>query len=565
VARLPGVSPLLVLAVVLIAGILGGALARRLRLPGITGQILFGIALGPSILHLFDAQTIESLRPVTHFALGLIAVTVGNHLNLKRMRGAGKRLTLLVLLELILTPALVLGVLVLTPGASLPLALLLAAISISTAPATVIALVSETRSKGVFVKTLVAAVALNNIACISAFEVARVAGRVILEAGADNTLPALLAAPLRQIVFSVLLGGLAGVALIGATWRIVRPDHLATASILAILAVSGLADLLGLPGLLCCLFLGLVLANLTPDREEIGHRVFSNFENAILTVFFTLAGMELNLQFAVAGGLIALLVFLARMLGKVAAARLAMRLAGAPRRVQRYLGLALTPQAGLAVGLIIIVQEDPAFAAIRGLVLAVGITVVTANEIVGPILTRYALARSGDVGKDRPRLIDFLREDNIITNLRAETMEQAITRLTDLLVDSNRLQVDRRKLLRSILDRETQMPTFLGEGLAIPHGVLEEGSGVSGAMGISHEGLHFPTPDGKPVHCVLVLATPAAERDRYLEVLAAFARAIGGDKEVQAQLYSAKTPAHACELLHTEEGEDFNYFLGQEG
>ncbi len=558
---LPQATPLLTVAIVLIAGLLGGAIARRARLPGITGQILIGVLLGP-VLRLIDPETVGSLRPITHFALGLIAVTVGNHLNVRRLRNAGRRLLALVLLETIITPALVLGALLLLPGhISLPLALLLAAVSVATAPATIVALVNETRSKGVFVKTLIAAVALNNIACIFVFEVARVAGRVILDAAPGAGSLDLVAAPFRQVLYSMALGGGVGIALVGATWRIIRPDHLATASILAILVASGLADVLGLPPLLCCMFLGVALANITPDREELGHRVFANFENAILTVFFTLAGMELDFGYAATAGLLAAVVFAARFLGKVTAANLAMRLTHGTRSLRRYLGPALIPQAGLAIGLIIVLQEDPAFTSIAGLFLAVGLTVVTLNEIVGPILTRYALARSGDLGKDRARLIDFLREDNIITNLRAESMEEAVSRLTDILIQSNRLKVDRGRLIASILEREKDVSTCVGEGLAIPHGILESGSAIVGAMGISREGLPFPTPDGKPIHCVIVLATPPAERDRHLEVLAALARVIGGDRMIQHQLYTAKTPAHVCELLHAEEAEDFNYFL----
>ena len=80
-------------------------------------------------------------------------------------------------------------------------------------------------------------------------------------------------------------------------------------------------------------------------------------------------------------------------------------------------------------------------------------------------------------------------------------------------------------------------------------------------MGLSREGLPFETPDDHPVHCIVLLATPMGERERHLEVLAALARTVGSDLAVQQQLYNAKSPAHAYEILHGEETEDFNYFL----
>ena len=164
-------SPLLVLAVVLVAGVLSGALARRLKLPSVTGQILAGILLGP-ILHVFGHGTVAGLAPITSFALGLMAVAVGSHLNLARLSGATRRLMILLVCEALITPLFVFGAVMWIGDVAWTTGLLLATIAISTAPATILSIVKETRSKGVFVKTLVAAVALNNIACILLFELA---------------------------------------------------------------------------------------------------------------------------------------------------------------------------------------------------------------------------------------------------------------------------------------------------------------------------------------------------------------------------------------------------------
>ena len=557
-------SPLLTLSVVLVAGVAFGNLAKRFRLPEITGQILIGIALGPSILGVFTVEVTESFQPITHFALGLIAVAVGSHLNLRKLRNAYKRLLTLLVLESTLTPALVfIGVLFL-PDISWLFAALLAALAISTAPATIVAVIKETRSKGMFVRTLVAAVALNNIACILFFDVAYTVARVYLDPeGGHGALDALVA-PFKQLAASAALGGGAGIILVTATRHVVLSDRLATASLITILLTAGIADYLGISSLLSCLFLGVTIANLTPEKEEVGHAVFSDFENAIFAIFFTLAGIGVDLKYIVPGGLIAVVVILGRLLGKIFSARIAMRLAGATEKVRKNLGLALVPQAGVAVGLIILVHENPVFAPIRDLFLAVGLTAVAFNDIIGPIFARYALDRSGDLGKDRPRLIDFIHEENIITDFQADSKADAIRQLTDLLIRSNHLNVNRDRLLKSILDREREVSTCIGGGLAIPHGVLEEGSKMVGVMGLSSKGLRFETPDGMPVHCMVLLATPPEQRERHLEVLAALARAIGSDRYIQRQLYHAKSPAHASEILHHEELEDFNYFLEED-
>ncbi len=556
-----GADALLTVAIVLIAGITGGGIARRVGLPSVTGQILVGVVLGPTLFDVFDARSVASMQPLMHFALGLVAVMVGSHLDVRRLRNATRRLSILVIFETTVTPLLVLGGL-LALGAPWSVAALLAALAVSTAPATVVALVREVHARGVFVKTLIAAVALDNIACILLFEVARSSALATIDAESGRSFLDALIAPTRQLALSALLGWGIGWLTTRVTRDVVRSDRLASASLVAILLAAGLADHWNVSPLLACLFLGTAFANLTPDRDEIGHRVFDDFQSAVFAIFFTLAGMQLHLDKLVEGGGIALALFSLRVAGKYVASRAAMRLAGATDRVERWLGLALVPQAGVAVGLLLLVGDDPELRGVYELLLAVGLAVVTLNEIIGPILTRLALLRSGDAGQDRPRLIDFLREENIVTDFQANDQEDAIAKLTDVLIRSNRLKVDRDALLESVLERERDVSTCIGEGLAIPHGILAEGERIVGAMAISREGLAFAdTPDGRPVHCIVLLATPATERDRHLEVLAALARAIGADPQVQKQLYSARSAAHVYELLHAEESQDFNYFL----
>lgn len=551
-------SPLLVLAIVIGVGVAFGAATRRIGLPGVTGQILGGLVIGRSGLDLFGEALLQSLQPLTHLALGLIAVTVGAHLNVRRLRNAGRRLFYLLLTESTITPFVVFAVLRLLGGASFGLSLLLAAVSIATAPATVIAVVRETRSKGVFVKTLLASVALNNFACIMLFELAR----AVAAEGVGSGQAVDLTGPLRQIGLAVLVGAVIAIAMDFAARVALRPDRLATAAIASLLLACGLATALGVSPLLTCLVLGLVQTNIARERSHLVDSVFANFEPAILAVFFTLAGMHLSLDHLWLAGLVATLLFAARIAGKLMAARLALRLAGATERVKRNLGLALTPQAGVAVGLVILIQGDARFTDLSSLFAAVVLAVVTLNEISGPVMTRIALSRAGEVGRDRLRLIDFLQEEHIVTDFRADSKQAAIERLVDLMLSTHSLSgLTRAQLLESVLERERQTTTCLGGGLSVPHGILPDGLPMAGVMAISREGLDLPTPDGRPVHCMVLLGTSSEERDRHLLVLASLARAIGSDPAFQDQLFNASSPAHACELLHGEESEDFNYFL----
>lgn len=551
-------SPLLVLAVVILVGVGFGAATRRMGLPSITGQILAGVLLGKAGLDLFGDEVLHSLQPLTHLALGLIGITVGAHLNLNRLRNAGRRLSLLFLAEATITPLVVFATLHFAGGTPFELSLLFATVSIATAPATVVALVRDTRAKGVFVKTLLAAVALNNVACIVLFEVARTFA-------AEDANLASLAGPTVQVGLAAFVGASIAVAMDFVARVAVRPDRLATAAMAALLLACGLATALGVSPLLTCLVLGFVQSNIAKERSHLVDSVFANFEPAILAVFFTLAGLHLSVEHLALAGLVALLLFASRFAGKVLAAGLAMRLAGATDRVRKNLGMALTPQAGVAVGLVLLIQEDPRFAGIAGMFGAVVLAVVTLNEILGPLLTRMALARAGEVGKDRLRLIDFLQEEHIATDFTAKSKEEAIEKLVDLMLRTHRLAPEiREPLLASVLDRERQATTCLGGGLSVPHGILPDGVPMAGVMALSRHGLDLPTPDGKPVHCMVLLGTSRKERDRHLLVLASLARTVGSDPVFQDQIFNATSAAHAYEALHGEESEDFNYFLEDE-
>ncbi len=555
---------LLILALILVVGTVSAAVAKMLYLPSVTGQIVAGVLMGPSVFSVLTEESVHSLEPLVNFALGLMAVAVGSHLNFRRLMVARRRLTMLLILEATLTPLIVFAALTLLTNATWQTSLLLATVAISTAPATVLALVKETASKGAFVTTLVAAVALNNLACIILFELARTAARASLSDPTGGVaVSAGMMTPMLGILNSLLLGLGVGIALILSTLRIVRTDRLSVMSLIAILLTTGLAAHLGVSVLLACLCLGVTLANLTPEKEEIGHRVFDSFETAIFAVFFTVAGMELHFQSLAAGGFLAAITFFGRLAGKVSAGYLAMRLSGATQRFRRWIGLSLTPQAGLAVGLMLLVTEDEKFPSeIRELFLAVVLAMVLVNEIVGPILTRTGLKRSGDFGRDRARVLDFLSEQNITTELVGPDKQAAIRRLVDLTVSVHNLSVDADTLYNAVMEGEKVASTCVGEGLALPHARLDVGDKIIGAMGISRAGLSLDSPDNRPVHCMVLIITPTSMPERHLEVLQALAASIGRDRSIQQQLYHIDSPAHADELIHLDrQFEDWNYYL----
>ncbi|MFT5696993.1 MAG: PTS system fructose-specific IIC component [Myxococcota bacterium] len=158
-----------------------------------------------------------------------------------------------------------------------------------------------------------------------------------------------------------------------------------------------------------------------------------------------------------------------------------------------------------------------------------------------------------------------MQEENIVTDFQVDDKAQAIERLVDLLINSHEMPgVNRDELLASVMAREEEASTCLGGGLAVPHGILPDAIPMVGVMALSREGLHFESPDGRPIHCMVLLGTSNDERKRHLQVLATLASHVGADHAFQELLFNATSPAHAYEVLHGEESEDFNYFLEEE-
>jgi len=553
---------LLSLAVVLTAGLIGGELVARLRLPRVTGWILTGIVLGATSVPGLDPRSLGKFGPLTDFVLGYIAFTVGSHLNFRSLRNAGTRLVLLVAAEAILTPLIVSTAMGWLGGFPIEVALIFAAIAVAGAPGTTVLVVREANARGVFVKTLVAAVALFDMIAICLFVVV------------DTELATGVAPEGPGFVVTALPAALANLAVAGAiglgvalfvlvmTRTIVGIKLLGASLLASILIAWGIADLFDVSSILACTFVGVALGNLMGEREHAGEAYLNDFGDILFTAFYTLAGLRLDFSYVVPmAGLVALF-FASRVVGKVVSSFVSMTLARAIKPARHFLGLALLPHGGVAVGLILFTQHDPMLAEWADVILAVGLSALAINQLVGPSATRFALAAAGEVGTNRPRLLDFLREQHIATNLKADSKEHAIVQLVDLLYRTHAIKMPKDEFLRGVLERDAEESTCLGDGVMIPHGVLgPDDDNIVGVLGLSAEGLDFEAPDQRPVHAIVLLATPSAERARHLEVLAAFAKAITGDQNIRAQLYKARTPAHACALLHAESSEDFNYFL----
>lgn len=552
------IGPLLALSIILIAGLVGGWVARLVRVPSITGNILAGVVIGPACFNLFHGVDVaHTLAPLSSFAMGLVTVAVGSQLSYQSIHNALRRIIVISLAEVFGAVCLVTLASHLV-GADWPTAFVLGCIAAATAPATTIAIVRETRSKGTFVKTLLAVVALDNMLCIVLFAFSSALMADIYGRGASS-----LSYALFHTAYQFCGAFLLGIGLGMVTERIVHRQnvHDFSAVFIAILLSVGLSAYLDLSFLMTSLFFGVYLGNASPEAMR-QTRALEPIELLLFICFFTLAGISLHLDTVAEAGTLCAVYLLARFLGKFIGASLGGILSRSSRRIWSNAGLGLVPQAGVAIGLVFVLNNEPQIPEhVTALITTLVLGAVTVNEIVGPLFTRLALQRADEINKDRRRLIEFLQEEFILVNLQGGDKWEVLRTLTDFYLRTHRVPAAEHALLYETIEaRERELTTAVGLGAAIPHGRVQRGNRIQGVLGICREGVDFHALDGQPVHLLMLVVTPDGYDKEHLEVMASLAQMISNEK-VRTRLVAAIDANDAWEVIEGEDARTYNYFL----
>lgn len=541
----------------LLAGSGGGWVARRLNVPEITGNIVAGALVGFTLLRGMDVPAM--LQPISTFAISLIAVTAGGHLSYRRIHNAMRRILFIAFFESGTAVVLVFSTMILF-NAPWEMALVLGCLAAGTSPGTTVALIRENRAKGPFVKTLLASVSVDSSLCILLFAFAH---NLLAHASIQGSVGHGIVEGAIQIGWQ--LGGAFSLAvLLGLiTSRLLESSRFNDFSTMAvtILVAAGLSIYFDFSPLLTCLIYGAYMGNSSPENER-KLTSLGPVESLLYTCFFTLAGVSVHLELLATMGPLCALYILARGFGKSIGATAGAVLSGSSARIRSSIPFGFLPQAGVAVGLIVVLQGDPRidpeFSSLVGtLVLAA----VTINEIVGPFTTRYALRRADEAGLDRPRLVEFLQEEFILPDLRADDKWDALRKLTDFYARTHRVKPHQRDAVyASVLERENEASTAIGFQAAIPHGKVESGEVIQGVLAICPDGVDFDAPDGLPVKLIVLIVTPREHEQRHLDVLASLSSMISNE-HVRTRLMAALDANDAWEVIESEQSRPYNYFL----
>jgi Kef-type K+ transport system membrane component KefB len=387
-------NEILSVGLILMAALLAGHLAQLVRVPEVTGYLLVGVAIGPAALDLISHDNLTALGFLSEVALGLILFNIGAIFEASNFRRVGAGVVRVTLAEASLAFALVLFVL-LAAGMAWPVALLLAVVSMETAPATTLMVLNEYDARGPLTDRLLALVALNNMYVLLAFGLVS-AGLNLAGPSEDGWLWSGYRA-VHGLAWttagSVALGALLGVITDALASRAKESGEAMILSIGVVLIAVGASRWLGLSPLISTLALGATVANASAHGDRL-LGALGRADPPLYAAFFVLAGAELVPASVLSLGMAGVAYTLARAAGKVVGARVALRHEDVPPVVRQQLGYCLISSSSLAVGLTIQIRSAfPDYAStITGIVLAA----VVIFEIIGPLLTRRALLRAGE-------------------------------------------------------------------------------------------------------------------------------------------------------------------------
>ncbi len=403
-------NSILAVGVLVIAGFFGGLVAKKIRYPRISGYIIVGMLLSPSVLNVIPSQLIrEDLSVITDIALGVVAYLIGGSLSIERLKKLGKNIVTITPFEA-LGAWIFVTLLILSLGhfvikfdisnpnfyqTYLPMAIIIGAISCPTAPAAIMAIIHEYRAKGPLTTTLLGVVALDDAFAIISFAIATSIAAVLIIGVKALSLYQMFIIPILDIAGSLLLGAGFGFALLYMS-RFAKTKKTLLVTVLGMIMLSvGATKALGISSLLANMAVGFVVVNKMRSSEKM-FTVINDIEDIVFAMFFTLAGAHFDLGVVKSAGILALLIVIGRFSGKFIGAKIGAVVSHAPAMIRKYLGFGLLPKAGVTIGLVLLVQQNSVFSVIKVIMVNAILASVIINELIAPPLTKYALFKAGE-------------------------------------------------------------------------------------------------------------------------------------------------------------------------
>jgi len=395
------VDPLLAVGLLLFFSYFAGQAVARVKLPLVTGYLLLGLAFGVSALRLIPIELNLNLGWLIEFALVFIAFHIGSQLRIETFRRMGRSLVLIIVFETLgAFIFLFLGMLLVHRG--VVLSLLIAAIGCATAPAVTVLVLNEYRASGPLTQVLLACVGVDDALGLTAYSVATAVAHGSLS-GIHSSPIILALKTFLGVTCSLALGLGAGVVLDAVVRRTRHPADMLIAACGTLALAAGLMETpirgIRFSGLLTAMVVGFYIGNFSPRRDAIG-RALDNFSMPFYVLYFSLAGARLNFKLLMSLGSVAGVYLIARFLGKTVGAWSGATISRAPDVIKKYAGFGLFSQAGIAIGLALHAAGE--FPQMSDFIVSIALGTTIVTEILGPLMTKFAIARADEMGRREP-------------------------------------------------------------------------------------------------------------------------------------------------------------------
>jgi len=393
-----------------------GGFARKAKLPSLIGFMIVGACFGSSnpYLTLFTDDIQHSLSFITQIALSFVAFSIGSELSIKSLRRLGSGIIWIIFTESFMAFFIV-TLLVWLVSSDLPMALVFGAMAPASAPAGTVAIIQEYKAKGSLTQALYAVVGFDDGLAIFIFGFASAVAKTLLESengGTAGSFFETMMVPTKEIVLSIVVGTVLGFIFCQIVRRIQSSRDMLIVVFAVVVLGAGLSEMWHLSLILTNMVIGFVLVN--TRREALVHKVTAPLLDVMpltFVLFFCLAGSHLQISALPALGSLGLVYIIGRTVGLMGGARIGATFGKVEEKIKKYVGMGILSQAGVAIGLALIVGKE--FAGLgtigpdgvsHGTEIGVKvITTITATciffEVIGPILAKIALEKAGELGK----------------------------------------------------------------------------------------------------------------------------------------------------------------------
>lgn len=395
---------------IFVLGALMKLVSFKLGLLNVVGYLILGFIIGPEVLGFISYEFIENTQIITELSLSLIAVLVGANLKYNVIKEVWKQIAMVSFFETLFTFIFISSSFYFFFGSlglgfaeekRLTIALLFGSLASATAPATILAIIYELKAEGKFSSFLLSVVAVDNAIALILFSL--VVTIINTMTGLDGFSVITIFYVFWVIVLSIFLG-VAG-AIISELIDKIFVDHPSmknTSTLGMIFIVYSLSGYWELEPLFSALVMGVVMANISDEFCFVKEEFDKHLKDIIFLLFFTLSAMHLNFSFLLNMPLVIVLYVVFRILGKMTGVWIGAKITGADSHVRNYLGLALFPQAGIAIGLSLSLYHEPGFEMMASIILNVILATTVVHELIGPLFTKYVLKISGECDRKKP-------------------------------------------------------------------------------------------------------------------------------------------------------------------